>query len=141
MKRQQAKLFIDKEFTAEQIREFEPDFNPENMYLIKAFAEGAHVFYSDGSRIRDDCSFLFSSSEYKIIRPKMLINGIECEPFDSVEPKRRQDYWVLDGTERDGVYSYSWYDTPEDRRSLRNGIYTNKDHALHTAVALFGIKQ
>lgn len=137
MKRQRAKLFIEKEFTAEQIQEFEPDFNPGNMDLVKAFAEGCDISLAEN--VRESFSFCDPRRYYKIIRPKMLINGIECEPFDSDKAELGDVCYTLDATKKRGIHSLIWGSMSD--HNLINRIYTNKKHALHTAAALFGIKQ
>ena len=135
MDRTQAKLFIDKGFTAEEVKTIYEYFNIECFDAMKQFANGADIKYGSTSLIYP--SFAEDASGYSIAPETYTMNGVECPAPYRVEPEMDETYYYAntDGS----IDSHTWFGDEIDCTYLKYGkCFKTEEDARATDIAIWG---
>lgn len=78
--------------------------------------------------------------EFRLTPRTHTINGYDVPAPETEAPEAGGEYWVIDASEDDGVYSYEceYYEERADQNALRNGLWLSKEDAIANAKALRG---
>ena len=133
MNRAQAKLLIDKGFTAEEVKTIYPNFNRGCFDIMKQFANGAEL----DCHLADNPSFTFDACEYQIKPETYTMNGVECPAPYRVEPEVDETYYYA---KNDGsIDSYAWCDGKLDYTFFKRGkCFKTAEDARATDIAIWG---
>ena len=83
---------------------------------------------------------LLSAHDYTIIPPAKPLTFEDVVPMTEAPPEGTE-YWYLEATNAEGVYSFVWRDDGLDEIVLKRRVaYLDKEHALVAARHICGLK-
>ena len=84
--------------------------------------------------------FVWDYPEHYTLAPRThTVNGFVVPAPMDVKPSRGERYNIVDFTEADLLYSYSWAGDPADNRMFKRGLcFTTKEAAQQNALAMLG---
>lgn len=129
---------VDKSVKLENLRRL---VDGDLSHIGDALIEGKKIKYGSFP-YAEPMTFSGAASGYTIIEPRITIGNVSFPAPESVAPKQRAQYWLVDFNFTDCVDDYEWTGDDIDLRILKSGVlHLTRESALEHAEALVKISK